>query len=177
MPQKGFDVLHDALLLLAKQGFQDRFCVFATIDKNGYTNETIRMVTNDPIVSKMVQFIEPVADIVPVMSQVDVLLMPSRWEAFSLLVEEAMVLGIPVIGSDCLGLREVLVQTPSYMPLKEKPEALAAAIADFIENREQKKRAATEYAATAQQRFDVNTATEQLLKLYSHDCRPFPDTC
>ncbi|MCL2622450.1 MAG: glycosyltransferase family 4 protein [Planctomycetaceae bacterium] len=171
MPQKGFDILHGALLLLAKQGLQDRFCVIATIDKNGYTNETIRSVTNDPIVSQMVRFIEPVTDIVPVMSQVDVLLMPSRWEAFSLLVEEAMVLGIPVIGSDCLGLREVLVQTPSYMPPKENPGALAAAIADFIANREQKKQTASEYAIAAQHRFDVNIATEQLLTLYTECLR------
>ena len=167
MPQKGFDILRDALLLLAKQGFQDRFCVLTTIDKNGYTNETIRSVTNNPIVSQMVRLIEPVTDIAPVMSQVDVLLMPSRWEAFSLLVEEAMVLGIPVIGSDCLGLREVLAQTLSYMPPKENPGALAAAIADFIENHEQKKQEATEYSIIAQHRFNVNIATEQLLKLYA----------
>ena len=170
MPQKGFDILFDALLLLAKQGLQDRFCVLTTIDKNGYTNETIRAVANDPIVSKMVRLIEPVTEIAPVMLQIDVLLMPSRWEAFSLLVEEAMVLGIPVIGSDCLGLREVLVKTPSAMPPKENPDALAAVIMNFIENREQKKQAAMEYAITAQQQFDVNIATEQLLKLYEEYC-------
>ena len=170
MPQKGFDILFDAMRLLAKQGFQDRFCVLATIDKNGYTNETIRMVTRDPIVSNMVRFIEPVAEITPVMSQVDVLVMPSRWEAFSLLAEEALVLGIPVIGSDCLGLRETLVQTPSYIPPKENPEALATAITDFMHNREQKKQEAAKYATTAQQRFDVNIATEQLLKLYMDYC-------
>ena len=166
MPQKGFDILRDALLLLAGQGLQDRFCVLVTIDRNGYTNETIRSVTNDPIVSKMVRLIEPVNDIAPVMSQVDVLLMPSRWEAFSLLVEEAMVLGVPVIGSDCLGLREVLTQTPASMPPKENPDALASAIADFIKNREQKKKEAAQFALTAQRRFDVNIATEQLLTLY-----------
>ena len=167
MPQKGFDILREALLLLAEQGLQDRFCILTTIDKNGYTIETIRSVTDDPVISKMVCLIEPVTDIAPVMSQVDVLLMPSRWEAFSLLVEEALVLGIPVIGSDCLGLREVLVNTPSYMPPKENPGALAAAITDFIENLEQKKQAAMDYSAIAQHRFDVHIATQQLLKLYA----------
>jgi glycosyltransferase involved in cell wall biosynthesis len=167
MPQKGFDVLFDALQLFAKQGLHDEFCVIVTIDPNGYTNETIRLVTGDPIVAKMVRFIDPVTDIVPVMSQVDVLLMPSRWEAFGLLAAEAMVLGTPVIGSDCLGLREVLENTPSYIPQNDYTEALAEAMMNFIRNREQKKQEAADYSITAQQRFDVKNAAEKLLKLYT----------
>ena len=41
------------------------------------------------------------------------LAVPSLWEALPLLPMEAMVAGVPVLGTDCIGLREVLRDTPS----------------------------------------------------------------
>ena len=166
MPQKGFKYLLEALSELARRGYQDRFRLFATKDNHGYRNETIRSVAERPEVAPMVHFIEPVADIAPILSQMDVLVMPSLWEACPILPMEAMVLGIPVIGSDAIGLREVLRETPSITPPKENAIALANAIEQFINNPFTEK--AKSFEVEAQKRFDVKTAAEKLVSLYEN---------
>ena len=164
MPQKGFKYLLEALSELARRGYNDRFRLIVTKDSHGYKNETIRSVVERPEVAAMVHFVEPVADIAPILSQMDVLVMPSLWEACGLLAMEAMVLGVPVIGSDSLGLREVLRDTPSVTPPKENAAALADAIAKFIEKPFMEQ--AKAFEVEAQKRFDVEIAAKTLLNLY-----------
>jgi len=53
------------------------------------------------------------------------LVIPSLWEASPLQPMEAMAAGIPVLGTDCIGLREVLADTPSRMVRAADPAALA----------------------------------------------------
>jgi len=166
MPQKAFDVVLKALELLVKRGYRDRFHIVATTDGSGYLEETLRDTAANPDVAKMVHFLPAVSIIAPLLLQTDVLIMPSRWEACPLLPMESLVLGTPVIGSDCLGLREVLRETPDTTIPRENPEALADAIAAFVENPQPAKIAAKNYIADAVKRFDVNIATEQLLKIY-----------
>ncbi|GHT24347.1 glycosyl transferase family 1 [Planctomycetales bacterium] len=171
MPQKGFEVLLDALLILDRKGYGERFRMLVTVDQHGYRDETLGTVAENPVLKKMIQFIEPVADIFPLWEQVDVLVMPSRWEACPLLPMEAMIAGVPVIGSDCLGLREVLAGTPNAAPPNGNSKALADAIIDFIEHKEQRKTEAQQFAPTAIKRFDVRNAAEQLREIYENICR------
>jgi glycosyltransferase involved in cell wall biosynthesis len=164
MPQKGFDILLEALAILIRKGYENRFRLIATIDKNGYLNETIKTTQQDSRIGAMVHFVDSVLDIVPLLLQVDFMVMPSRWEACPILPMEAMVLGVPVIGSDCIGLREVLQNTPSIVAQNENAESLADAIINFIEN--PKKDAAQNYIPEAKKRFNVISATDKLLELY-----------
>ncbi len=54
--------------------------------------------------------------------------MPSLWEACGLLAMEALVSGVPLIGTDCIGLREVIRDTPGMtVPIKD-----GLAIADAL---------------------------------------------
>ena len=164
MPQKGFDILLDALSLLAHNGYGDRFRLIVTKDPNGFLGETMQETAERPEVARMVDFIDPVSNIAPLLCQCDVLVMPSRWEACGLLAMEAMVLGKPVIGSNCLGLREVLNGTPSLLAPKENAEALAEKLIEFIENPTTE--SARNYVPEARRRFDVNVATARLAELY-----------
>ena len=166
MPEKGFDLVLKALSLLAERGYRDRFHVIATTDNCGYLSETLRDTAANPNVAKMVHFLPAVPDIAPLLLQIDVLLTPSRQEACPLLPMESFALGTPVIGTDCLGLREVLKGTPAASVPKDNPVALADAIASFVENPLPAKDAANAYIAEAAKRFDVNIAAEQLLGLY-----------
>ena len=167
MPQKAFDLVLLALEMLDQQGYGDRFHLVATTDQSGYLDETLRDTAANPNVAKMVHFLPAIPDITPLLLQTDILVMPSRWEACPLLPMEACVLGIPVIGSDCIGLREVLNGTPSTIVPKDNPRALADALAAFVENPQPAKDAAKEYVADAVRRFDVNIAVEQLSAHYN----------
>ena len=166
MPEKGFDIVLSALEMLEQRGYGNRFHIIVTTDHSGYLDETLRDTAAKPNVAKMVHFLPAVPDIVPFLLQTDVLLVPSKGEACPLLPMEALVLGTPVIGSDCIGLREVLSGTPSMIVPNKNADALADAIAAFVENPQPTKDAAKAHVATAAKRFDVNTAAEQLLALY-----------
>ena len=166
MPEKGFDLILDALTQLERRGYRDRFHIIVTTDNYGYLQETLRDTAANPNVAKMVHFLEAIPDITPLLLQIDALIVPSRQEACPILPMEAFVLGTPVIGSDCVGLREVLSETASVIIPRENPEALADAIISFVENPQPAKDAAKDYVVDAIKRFDVNIASEQLLEIY-----------
>ena len=52
--------------------------------------------------------------------RMDVLVMPSQWEGFGLSAAEAMASGVPVIGSDVPGLREVIGDAGILFPVDDK---------------------------------------------------------
>jgi glycosyltransferase involved in cell wall biosynthesis len=73
---------------------------------------------------------------------------------------EAMTAGVPVIGSDCIGLREVLRNTPSTM----FPTGDAAALADAIRREifSPTRETARAFTAVAAQRFDVRKRAAEM---------------
>lgn len=164
MPQKGFDVLLQSLKILAQRGYSDRFRLIATKDMNGYLYETIELARQDESVDRMIRFIEPQGNIAPILSRLDLTVIPSRWEACPILPMESLVLGVPVVGTDCLGLREVLRDTPSIVVRKEDPTALAEALIQWID--QPTTTAAKEYVTQARKRFDVKNTAQALLELY-----------
>ncbi|MDR2763184.1 MAG: glycosyltransferase family 4 protein [Planctomycetaceae bacterium] len=164
MPQKGFDILIEALSILISKGYKDRFRLVATIDKNGYLDETINMTKQNPQIGELVYFVDSMPDITSLLLQIDAMIMPSRWEACPILPMESLVLGTPVIGSDCIGLREVLKDTPSIIFENKNAESLADGIIKFIEKPERD--FAKNYIPDAKKRFNVNLAVDKLLKIY-----------
>ncbi|MDR3196237.1 MAG: glycosyltransferase family 4 protein [Planctomycetaceae bacterium] len=168
MPQKGIDILLKALELLSDQGYGDCFRLVATKDWNGFLNETISLATENPKITRMICFIDPVPDITPLLLQIDVTIIPSRWEACPILPMESLVLGVPVVGSNCIGLREVLQGTPSLIHQHDNPESLAAVLIKFIESPTTD--AAKQYVTEAVKRFDIHSATNQLLEIYQLLC-------
>ncbi|MGL4942751.1 MAG: glycosyltransferase family 4 protein [Thermoguttaceae bacterium] len=167
MPQKGFKFLIDAAAILAESGQKDGFRFVVTSDPHGYRGETIEAVRADPRVASMFHFIEPQDNIVSTLSQVDFLVMPSLWEACGLLAMEAMVLGVPVIGSDAIGLREVVRDTPARTPPSGNAAALAAAMQEFRTNQKHDCEQAILFATEAQKRFDVGKSAAQLAEIYT----------
>jgi glycosyltransferase involved in cell wall biosynthesis len=90
--------------------------------------------------------------------------MPSLWEACPLLPMEAMCAGVPVLGSDCIGLNEVLAGSPSCIVPAGDEAALAAAIrqASYAPWKDR----AAQYAPLAQRRFDVQARAHDLAALF-----------
>jgi glycosyltransferase involved in cell wall biosynthesis len=77
---------------------------------------------------------------------------------------EAMAAGVPVLGTDCHGLREILRDTPSRTVKTGDPAALECglreALADLWTGE------AREFAPQAQRRFDNRRSARRLLELY-----------
>jgi glycosyltransferase involved in cell wall biosynthesis len=100
----------------------------------------------------------------------DIVVMPSLWESSGLLGMEALVAGIPIIGSNCIGLREVLADSPAIMVSPKDSKALAKAIAKEI-NSPSKKEFQT-FSDIARERFSIQRPALELKKLYDKMLTP-----
>jgi glycosyltransferase involved in cell wall biosynthesis len=162
MEQKGFLPLLDALDNLIATGVSSRFHLVA-VGSEDYEREYRREVEQRGL-TRCVSFIPFTADAGSILRQLDVLLVPSLWEACPLLPMEAMAVGIPVLGSNCIGLREVLRDTPSVMVPLGDSHAWAAALHQAIVA--PWTAPAQAFASEARARFDVSRSAEQLLQLF-----------
>jgi glycosyltransferase involved in cell wall biosynthesis len=163
MEQKGFLVLVDALDRLVSRGAPSRFHL-AAFGSDDYIREYKAEVDRRPKLKGVISFCDKVPNTAPILRQLDLLVMPSLWEACPLLPMEAMVAGTPVLGSDCIGLREVLRGTPSKMAPAGDAEAWSTALSEAIAS--PWKEEAQAYCPTARSRFDVAHAAERLRGLF-----------
>jgi glycosyltransferase involved in cell wall biosynthesis len=160
MPQKGFLPLVDALSALAGGPYAGRFHLLA-VGSGDFVREYKAEVERRGELRGRVTFREHAADVAPILRELDLLVIPSLWEACPILPMEALVSGIPVLGSDCIGLREVLRDTPSRTVPAGDPPALAAAIGRALDC--PWKESATAGMAAARRRFDVRQRALELL--------------
>ena len=164
MEQKGFLVLIEALDRMLATGPPSRKFHLLAVGSGDFVREYREEVERRSRLKGFITFTDHVPDVMPVFHEIDVLVMPSLWEACGLLAMEAMVAGVPVLGTDCVGLREVLVDTPSVIVPAGDPEALAKALTAAIES--PWTQAAEEFAAVARRTFDVRSATDRLLSVF-----------
>ena len=126
-----------------------------------------------PLVSRCITFLEHVPSVAPILRELDLLVMPSLWEACPILPMEAMCMGVPVLGSDCIGLREVLRGSPSRLVPAGDATALAEALRAAIDNCRKEEAAA--YVLAARRRFDVKPVGCALVNLF--DSLPGTKSC
>ncbi len=150
MAQKGFRTLVDAIGLLQSARNAPNVIVLA-VGSGGYIREDKDYIESAGLASHF-RFMDPVEDPAPLIAAVDCVAMPSRWEAYGLLAAEVMALGVPLLASTCVGLREITFDTPARTFPPESPRLLADAIAAEIAHRSKVR--AEEFAAEALRRFD-----------------------
>ena len=169
MPQKGFLILIDALTTLARRPCARPFHLLAT-GSGDFVREYKAEVARRSELDGRITFREHVSDVAPILRELDLLVIPSLWEACPILPMEALVSGVPVLGSDCIGLREVLAGSAASMVPTNDPLALADAIEQALES--PRKDAAVEGVAAARRRFDVRQRATELLALLDSCMHP-----
>ncbi|KAA0890508.1 glycosyltransferase family 4 protein [Oryzomonas rubra] len=162
MSQKGFVYLIEALSLIYYKNNLNRKPVVLTFGEGAFIREEKSFVKEKGL-RDVVFFLPFTPNIAPVLKSVDLVVMPSLWEACGLLAMEAMVAGVPLIGTNCIGLREVLEGSPCEMiPIKDS-KTLATEI-----EREMScptKPAAKHYSIEAARRFDVSIHSKKIESL------------
>ena len=161
MPQKGFDILVDAVEILASQNDVPPFSVVA-FGWGGFIREEQEDIEKRRL-TKYFYFLPFEANVAHALRGVDVVTIPSRWEACPLLPMEALVAGVPVIGTDCLGLREVLQGTPGNIIPVDDARALAQVLLSEMQTSTLNKIIA--YRNKAARRFEVQKQVEGLNQL------------
>jgi glycosyltransferase involved in cell wall biosynthesis/SAM-dependent methyltransferase len=163
MEQKGFLILIDAMERLLAEGAPRPFHLVA-VGSGDYIRECRAEIARRACLQGHISFLDYTPDITPILRQVELVVMPSLWEACPLLPMEAMCAGIPVLGSNCVGLREVLRGSPSRMVPAGDSAALAAAIRNALVSPWNDE--AQAYASQARTRFDVRQSAGKLRALF-----------
>jgi glycosyltransferase involved in cell wall biosynthesis len=163
MEQKGFLVLVDAIEQLLEQDPPRPIHVVA-VESGDFIREYQAILRTRPRVEACITFMPRQPNVANILRQLDALVMPSLWEACGILAMEAMAVGVPVIGSNCPGLREVLADTPSRTVPPNDPEALAQSLRDAMTS--PRKEEAMAYAIQARDRFDARHTADSLFNLF-----------
>ena len=165
MSQKGFRYLVDALIEIRKRSDLPKKPLVLTFGgRDGFFREEMAEIERNGL-SDTVLFLPFVPDVASTLKGLDIVAMPSLWEACGLLAMEAMVAGVPVIGSSCVGLREVLLDTPArVVPPKD---ALALANGLIAEMTSPTTARARDFAPVAASRFSVDEQARELEQLMS----------
>jgi glycosyltransferase involved in cell wall biosynthesis len=96
---------------------------------------------------------------------VDVVVMPSLWEACPLQPMETLVCGTPLICTNCIGLREVISDTPARVVPISDAQALTDAI--YSEINFSSKDDFIAFREVAKNRYDVMKTKEEIVDLYN----------
>jgi len=163
MSPKGFIYLVEALDILYKKYNLIRKPVLITFGEGAFIREEQANVANKGL-ENMILFLPFCPNIASTLKGLDLVVMPSLWEACGLLAMETMVAGVPLIGTDCIGLREVLEGTPCKTVPTKNSEALAKAIYQEMTN--PSKTLSKDFCREATKRFDVSEHRAQIENLF-----------
>lgn len=103
--QKGFDRLIEACKIIC-QNKQKKFHIYIIGD--GSLREDLQKQIEQYNMQNLISLLGFQSNPYPLLKQADVFLLTSRDEAFSLVVGESLILGIPVVATDCCGIAEWL---------------------------------------------------------------------
>lgn len=163
MSQKGFKYLVLACkAILARPEIKINFkiLVFAAGD---FIREDSQWVKEIGLEEYFI-FLPRTNNVAETLKGLDLLVMPSLWEACGLLAMESLVAGTPLIGSNCDGLGEILDGTPAGIIDPLNINDFADQLLTHIYNN--RKYEFENYAPHAAKRFDVTVLINSILKMY-----------
>jgi len=163
MAQKGFSYLVDAIEILSRDQALARNFSVVSFGDGGFIREEKEAIKARNL-DRYFSFMPFVANVAGTIKGLDVVAMPSLWEACGLLAMETLVSGTPLIGTDCIGLREVLKFTPARIVSPKDGKDLALAIKREMEH--PSKAEALAFQNEAAVRFDVRKRAVELEGLY-----------
>jgi len=166
MPQKGFPSLVQALVSIEGRIVDADYQVLV-VGSGDYRDWYVRMVEENGL-SERVAFVPFQEDMASVYQGLDMIVMPSEWEACPLQPMEALCMGLPVLASDCIGLREVVRNTPARTFPQGDADALALALKEMIETRDRKP--FLDFRGEAASRFDARQTADRVKELFDETC-------
>gem|GEM_PF-125464 len=130
-PQKGFDLAIDACKRLADQGRNVRWFVLGEGDERERLERRIRELGLEGRFALLGVKANPY----PYMRQADIYVQPSRFEGKPIAVDEAKMLGLPIVVTDYRAARGQIAHGENGLIAAMEPESIASAIARLMDDR------------------------------------------
>jgi glycosyltransferase involved in cell wall biosynthesis len=158
-PQKGYDVLLDAL---ARWGAREPVPSVAIAGDGPLHDELAARIRAERLPVTLLGRRDDVADL---LGAADVCVLPSRWEGSPLTAQEALRAGTPLVATRAGGLPELLGDGALLVPVGD-PDALAAAVHDVLTDPDRSQRLVEAGSAQAVRWPDEATAARRLVAVY-----------
>ncbi|MBZ5538266.1 MAG: glycosyltransferase family 4 protein [Acidobacteriia bacterium] len=165
MPAKGFTVLIDAVEEISKNNGIKRDFKVVAVNDGAFIREYKAIIAQKGL-SNYFLFSGFIPNVAPVMKEMDAVVMPSLWEAFGLLAVEGMIAGVPVIASNCIGLREAVKDTPAIIVESGDSHSIAEGMRRFVSDEIRYKDEARQFIPVAKSRFDSKVTAAKLDVLF-----------
>ena len=162
-PQKGVDLLPAILAHAASLGHPP---AELNIYGSGSLKPDLERWAAQGVPGWTINMFAPTPRLRELMTQHDLLLMPSRFEGLALVVAEALMAGLPVIGTQIAGMSEVF---PDGYPLLAPPEnslALGKVLAESLQNTERLLALSQGWIAPTTEKFSVSRMGREYGEMY-----------
>lgn len=155
LPAKGQDI---AIKGLARIKHLPWTLVLTGAADNTYAKE-MQSLAKEFGMENRIRFIGHRDDVANIYACTDILLAPSRREAFSLTLLEASAFRVPIVAADVGGISEAVINGETGLLVEaENPEALANAVATLLDNAELRKK----MGETGRQRYETRFSLDQM---------------
>lgn len=169
MAQKGFRYLVDAVSMHERGRAGGRQLVVLAVGGGGFRREEEESVGERGLKQNF-RFIDFTPNVAALLKAVDVVAMPSLWEACPLLPMEALTAGTPIVVSNWSACVEIARDTPARVVPMRDAAALLDAILAMIEPR--MRIASASFSPTAAARFDIASTIQGIADLYERILAP-----
>jgi UDP-glucose:(heptosyl)LPS alpha-1,3-glucosyltransferase len=117
---------------------------------------------------RRVRFSGPIAEIQTLYAASDIFVLPTRYEAFGLVIAEAMASGLPVVTTRVAGAAEWIEHGRNGILLEVPvdPDILAKELTALLEDEPRQRRLGAEGRRTAETHWNLARVTDQVLDLY-----------
>ncbi len=165
MPEKGFPHLMEMVDILVNQRNIRNIRIVSVGGFGEFIREYQKEIKKKGL-EEYFQFLGFFMNISPVLRKIDMLIIPSLSEACPLIPMEGLVCGTPVVAYSCLGLREILYDTPARMALAGDCAGLADQVINIMDNYSNIKPEFQAFAHEARQRFDSAHTANRLEEVF-----------
>lgn len=166
MGQKGFRLIVDAMNRIRDEHLLPVMPHVATFGWGGFIREDYAYLEGLGLKEYFHQ-LPQTNNMAGALKGVDLVAMPSRWEACGLLAMESLSAGVPIVGSSCEGLSEVLEGSPAKRVPVGDVRALADALVEEITHLDRRTEAFRGYQPEAVERFAIERPARALADLYT----------
>lgn len=143
-----------------------------TIVGSGYQREVLENYAKEKGIN--VEFLGnlPNSELPNMLNQHEIFILPSLYEGMPKTLLEAMACGLPVIGTDVGGIREVIEHEKNGILCGTNPRSIRGAILRLMNDEKLKRKISIKARATIEERFSLNKLIKRELALYENLITP-----
>ncbi|MGC8557339.1 MAG: glycosyltransferase, partial [Fervidicoccus sp.] len=161
---KGIDILLKAIQILKEK--YHRSLRVAIVGDGSLMNDLKELALQYGI-NEYIDFLGVRKDVLELMRESSILVLPSRWEGFGLVLLEAISVGVPIVATKVGGIPEVIEDGKDGILVEpENPEELSNAIIRLLDNKELRSLVSSNAYEKIKEEYSIEKYTKTLLSLY-----------